>query len=199
MPTAYTEPIHAGESITVKEYIARCARAFGPLSYLRDEPLSNELPDTIPESTYYQEQYEKAKNRLAKLSALTPEEIHIEAEKEYDESIQSRIHFNEQIKEENQRYEDMGKLVSKWKPKDPVYNELRHFALDQLRISYTPPYANAVKIEREDDEAWYRTALRRAVQDMEYYANEAEEERKRYRTRMAWLANLKKELEDLDA
>ena len=38
MPTAYTEPIYAGENITVKEYIARCARAFGPLSYLRDEP-----------------------------------------------------------------------------------------------------------------------------------------------------------------
>lgn len=73
MPSGYTSDIYEGKDISGKDFILKCARAFGATIMMRDEPLDKEIPVFEP-STYYIEVLEKAKNELEKYKKMSTEE-----------------------------------------------------------------------------------------------------------------------------
>jgi hypothetical protein len=69
MPTGYTAAIKDG--ISFQQFAMACARAFGALVMMRDEPSSAPIPDFQP-SNFHVEHLELARAELARLQALTP-------------------------------------------------------------------------------------------------------------------------------
>lgn len=133
MPTGYTHIIDDDENVTLKDFISRCARAFGACIMLRDEPLSNELPDAFEPSPFYREQYEKSLNELEKFNSLDFQSVF----DLYRETQNADFHrklksYNESVKV-LARYDEMAELVRAWTPPSPDYNELKSFMLEQLQ------------------------------------------------------------------
>jgi hypothetical protein len=81
MPTGYTAPIADG--MTFEQYALGCARAFGALVTMRDEPSNAPIPDRFEPDTYYQKSLEASQLELDRVMSLTAAEIVSEAEKSY--------------------------------------------------------------------------------------------------------------------
>jgi hypothetical protein len=73
MPTGYTAKlVESGQ--TFEEFVLTCARAFGALIELRDEPLDAPIPETLEPHSYYAEAVVEAKKRLTNLLDMPEEE-----------------------------------------------------------------------------------------------------------------------------
>jgi hypothetical protein len=81
MPTGYTAPIADG--MTFEQYALGCARAFGALVTMRDEPSNAPIPERLEPDTYYQRSLEASQLELDRVMSLTASEIVVEAEKSY--------------------------------------------------------------------------------------------------------------------
>lgn len=64
MYTAYTNSVRTGEVKTLEKFALRCARAFGVLADLRDEPLDSPLPKKIKIDRHYYESLELAEAHI---------------------------------------------------------------------------------------------------------------------------------------
>ena len=69
MPTGYTAGVATGEIKDFKTYALQCARAFGACIMLRDEPMSDEIPEFKP-SDHYEKSLAKATADLAAFTAI---------------------------------------------------------------------------------------------------------------------------------
>jgi len=61
MPTAYTSFVADNENFTFPEFAMLCAREFGALISMRDEPLDTPVPERFEPDDFYRKQYEAAK------------------------------------------------------------------------------------------------------------------------------------------
>jgi hypothetical protein len=114
MPTGYTAPIADG--ITFEQFALGCARAFGALVTMRDEPANAPIPERFESSDYHQKALEKAHGQLSAIGAMTVAELSYAAKKQYETD---RDRFLKLIAEKNiQRasYDAMLAQVNAWMP-----------------------------------------------------------------------------------
>ncbi|MBO6267553.1 MAG: hypothetical protein J6N19_00245, partial [Clostridium sp.] len=76
MPTGYTCFIEDGKITTAKGFLLLCARAFGACIEMRDEPLSEPIPEKFNGDDTYRLWLEDAKTELSKLKAMSQDEVH---------------------------------------------------------------------------------------------------------------------------
>lgn len=81
MPTGYTASIADG--MTFEQYALGCARAFGALVTMRDEPSDAPIPESFEPDSYYQKSLEASQLELDRAMSMTADEIVVEAEKSY--------------------------------------------------------------------------------------------------------------------
>lgn len=199
MPTGYTVNVVDGKLTNTKDYLLRCARAFGFLAFMKDEPLDAPIPDEIPKSTFYQDRYEEAKEELKKLEAMTKDDIHNAAEQAWRKSIESDTRLYEKWSEENARCEAMKQKVLQWNPPEEL-NGVKEFAIQQLDISKEDLswYTNDLhKDARLPDDEWYELALSNCKKDAERYLELARKEQRRYDDNSRYLSMLRESLEDM--
>ena len=67
MPTGYTLELYDGKDITFEEFVLKCARAFGALINMRDEPRDAPIPERFEPSYYHLKELIKAKSGQKKL------------------------------------------------------------------------------------------------------------------------------------
>jgi hypothetical protein len=80
------------DGISFKTYALNCARAFGACVTLRDEPGGGEnIPDEFTPSDYNAKAAQKARDELAALLNLTPDQRERRAAKAWDEAETSRL------------------------------------------------------------------------------------------------------------
>ncbi|MEB9419887.1 hypothetical protein [Bacillus cereus group sp. BfR-BA-01318] len=91
MPSGYTYIIEDREKVSGSEFILRCARQFGALITMRDEPMDAEIP-TFTVSSGHLERIETAKQNLEAYKSMSLEE----AERLTEESYQNRIKSNQE-------------------------------------------------------------------------------------------------------
>lgn len=199
MPTGYTADVVNGKITEAKDYILRCARAFGFLAFMRDEPLDAPIPDEIPKNTFYQKGHEIAKEELKKLEAMTPDDIHNAAEEAWRKGIESDDSVYKKWSEENARYEAMKQKVLQWNPPEDLL-PLKDFAIQQLDISKEDlswhtddPHRDA----RLPDDEWYKLALANCKKDAERYLELARKAQRKYDLDAKFLKMLKESLEDM--
>ena len=202
MPTGYTAEIFNGNT-SAKDYILRCARAFGALGFMRDESWDAPIPEKVPEDTYPKECYEKARKRLEELKAMSEEDIHRENVHAYEEVKASWQRSWERNVAENARYDEVLEKVKAWDCSiNPDLQELKNFALEQLQVSKDDPswYQRHMNdIQPRSDEEWYREEMESCLRDISSYKIKIEKDEKWRAECNQWIADLKKSLEGLDA
>jgi len=125
MPTGYTLDLYDGKDITFEEFVLKCARAFGALIDMRDEPMDAPIPERFEPSDYHLKELEIAKKRLKEIKKWNEERAEQEAERAYQEALKRREEFIKKNKLIRKRYEDMLSKVQKWKLPTSDHEDLK--------------------------------------------------------------------------
>ena len=114
MPTGYTSDLYEGKDIAFPDFVMKCARSFGALIEMRDDPMDAAIPDKFEASSYHTEQLEKAKADVARIKAWDDTEADSQsqlaydrAQRKYEESLANKAAMRE-------RYEAMLAQVKAW-------------------------------------------------------------------------------------
>lgn len=196
MPTGYTAKLmEKGE--TFEEFVWTCARAFGALITMRDDPHDAPIPQKLEPSKYYLESLEKAKRDYAELINMNDSAKLGFGERKKAEDIAQSQDWTAKRTEENKRIEKMEALVKKWEPPSGDHVELKEFMLQQLdvsRHSLEYDYESIGKAKEKAPVDYYAEAVSRAERNIEYYTEEWEKEVERTNGRNRWLQQLRESL-----
>lgn len=134
MPTGYTADIKDG--ISFETFAMNCARAFGACVMLRDEPTGGEhIPEEFAPSDYHAKAVQKAREELAALMAMTPEQQERRAAQEWDAAETRRLMLLEERQKTRASYEAMLVKVRAWTPPTSDHVEMRNFMIEQIQQS----------------------------------------------------------------
>jgi NADH:ubiquinone oxidoreductase subunit len=195
MPTGYTAEIKDG--IEFEKFVLQCARAFGALITMRDDPTSAPIPDEFKPQEWNKEKLEKAVKRLSELRPMSLDDARAEAKKEYDKALEHHLGYLKEKADLKVKYEDMLAKVREWQPPTPDHQGLKDFMIEQITGSIdfdcSTDYMSTPMLQSA--EAWLSSAIERAVRDVQYHTREWAAEVGRCRSRTAWVRALKKSLE----
>jgi len=194
MPTGYTLDLYDGKDITFEEFVLKCARAFGALIDMRDEPMDAPIPDRFEPSDYHLKELEKAKRRLKEIRTWNEEKAEQEAERAYREALKEREEFIKKNKLIRKRYEDMLSKVQKWKPPTIEHASLKQFMIQQLLESIEFDCFVPEMPQRLSGEEYREQQIKKALSDIEYHEREYAEEVNRVYERNKWLLSLRESL-----
>lgn len=198
MPTSYTADVQSGQITEFKDFALGCARAFGALITMRDDPADAAVPDEFVPDQYYADRLREATAELAALNELTSDEIAAKAEQSNAERLAWHREYIAGKQEERARYEAMLEKVRQWVPPSSDHEELKKFMIQQLDTSidfdcstrYAP---NEPKPQTPTE--WLnqsRDDLTRRIQSAE---KSSDEEIERCAKRTAWVRLLKASLQ----
>ena len=194
MPTGYTLDLYDGKDITFEEFALRCARAFGALISMRDEPIDAPIPERFEPSDYHLKELEKAKKRLKEIKKWDEEKTEQEAERAYREALKEREEFIKKNKLIRKRYEDMLSKVQKWKPPTIEHVNLKQFMIQQLVESIEYDCFIPEMPQRLSGEEYKEQQIKKALSDIDYHEREYAEEVNRVYERNRWLLSLRESL-----
>lgn len=142
MPTGYTAKICEGPQ-TFRDFTMQCARAFGALLSMRDEPFDAPIPDKFEPAAYYAESVEKAQAEVARLSAMSVAEARAYGQAQLDAEIKRAQDYIEENKQGRERLLAMKAEVEAWSCPGADHENLKAFMLrqldDTLGFDFSPP------------------------------------------------------------
>ena len=194
MPTGYTLDLYDGKDITFEEFVLKCARAFGVLIDMRDEPIDAPIPERFEPSDYHLKELERAKKRLKEIKKWDEEKAEQEAERAYREALKEREEFIKKNKLIRKRYEDMLSKVQKWKPPTIEHESLKQFMIQQLVESIEYDCFIPEMPQRLSGEEYKEQQIKKALSDIDYHEREYAEEVNRVYERNKWLLSLRESL-----
>jgi len=194
MPTGYTLDLHDGKDITFEEFALKCARAFGALIDMRDEPIDTPTPEKLEPSDYHLKELEKAAKRFEEIKDWDDEKAQEEAERLYQEALKKREESIKKIEQIRKRYEDMLLKVRQWKPPTPDHEGLKKFMIQQLEESIEFDCFIPEMPQRLSGEELRKQQIEKILSDIEYHGKEYVEEVNRVYERNKWLLLLRKSL-----
>lgn len=193
MPTGYTADIKDG--INFKTYAMNCARAFGACVTLRDEPGGGEnIPDEFTPSDYHAKAAQNARQELAALLNLTPDQRERRASKAWDAAETSRLMYLEDKRKQREAYEAMLAKVNAWKPPTPEHTGLHEFMRTQIEQSIDFDCGGdygKTPTPRLTGEQWAAQEEARLNRDIAYHEKEHAAEVARAASRTAWMRALR--------
>ena len=198
MPTGYTAKL-MDEGQTFQEFTLGCARAFGALISMRDDPSDAQIPDEFAPSGFHEQRLAEAHEELARLRAMSlKEEIAFFGRTEKDKDLTSTENLLRGYLEQNNRIDEMAERVRAWYPPTSEHQGLKDFMLQQLEISY-----NSTKYLRDQLREvtaklpmdYYISAVAQAERNIRYHAKEHAKEVQRANERTAWVRQLKESLQ----
>ncbi|WP_025909304.1 hypothetical protein [Priestia flexa] len=197
MPTGYTNDIHAGKEVSAKDYIMKCARAFGATVTMRDEPLSKEIPEFQP-STYHFEQIEKAKKRLSEAKRMTLEEAEKMAEESYQSRLEERAKIIADKTEMKNRYVKVLSEVNEWMPPTQEHVKLKEFAVKQLEDSIEfdcdLSFYECIPVKKNNPVDYLNAMIERAEENAKYHETAWNKEVEGVKQRNKWVKELRESL-----
>ena len=194
MPTGYTLDLYNGKDVTFEEFVLKCARAFGALIDMRDEPMDAPIPERLEPSDHHLKELEKAKRRLKEIRKWNEEKAEQEAERAYHEALKKREEFVKKNKLIRKRYEDMLSKVQKWKPPTIEHESLKQFMIQQLVESIEYDCFIPEMPQRLSGEEYKEQQIKKALSDIDYHEREYAEEVNRVYERNKWLLSLRESL-----
>jgi hypothetical protein len=197
MPTGYTAAIKDG--ISFPDFTLKCARAFGALVMMRDEPEGADIPDEFQPSDYHINELIVLGQRKKELTemALIDGAAAKAAEEEYQESITHWEKREAEKLELRNKYNEMLAQVVKWKAPTSEHEGLKEFMIKQLRDSIDWDCSESEKPEKVSTEKWYIGECARVQSMVSYHTKENEAEINRAAERSKWVRELKESLNEL--
>lgn len=194
MPTGYTAEIADG--ISFEKFVLRCARAFGALIDMRDDPMDAEIPDEFKPSDYHQKKLETARVELAEAKSITLEDAAVKAEQNYRKELEQHEKYLADKKELKTKYTAMLQLVKEWQPPTPDHAELKNFMVQQITESINfdcnTSYNKPPKLHIAHE--WLDQKINECLESVAYHSTELEKEIERCNCRTAWVKALKQSL-----
>jgi hypothetical protein len=195
MPTGYTAPIYEGKDIAFPEFAMGCARAFGALIEMRDDPPGTPIPEEFTPSSYYRENLQKARLRLAEIEAWDDERWAAEAARSHEEAVRDITESNARREALRRRYEAMLAQALAWQPPTPDHGELASFTVSQLRESIERDCFVTEMPEPLSAAEYKAREIASAHHYIGYYEREQAGEEERARGRTEWVRALRASLE----
>jgi hypothetical protein len=196
MPTGYTACIEDNPDITFEEFALRCARVFGALVTMRDEPLGATIPDEFQPSDYHLNAYESSKEEYDRWSTATEDEVKAHVEALYRERVRSVTAANLKTAANVVTCQNLLRSVTVWKPPSSEHADLKTFMIKQLNdyLRRDVYYRSEPKPEKPD--AWLLHELDTLKSDVEYHDNAYKEECARVDSHNKWVRQLRESLKN---
>lgn len=193
MPTGYTSAILEGA--TFEEYALQCARNFGALVMMRDEPIDKAIPDKFEPSSYAKQQLEKAKKEFARLNDLTKIEWQKELDASYKSICETYGRYNKENAEKRAKYEAMLQKAKAYKAPTPEHENYGNFLVSQIEdsIKFDCSHIYEIPVKLTLDE-FVSDKLAQVQKDIAYFNKSNAEELERTDKRNQWIADLRKSL-----
>lgn len=194
MPTGYTHDVAEGKVITIKDFAMSCARAFGALISMRDEPMDAEIPEAFEVPTYYAEQVTKHEAKLHKLRSMSPAEAQAACQASHRAELRAWASRCDDRAMKLVRYQSMLQQVEAWAVPTLEHIELRDFMAEQIATSVKydcEPWSGEQMpvLQRWPD--WLRQQIAKAEWDVAYYRENRAKEVARMKSRNEWLSALR--------
>lgn len=197
MPTGYTAELT--DTMPFSEFAIRCARAFGALALMRDDPMDAPIPVFEP-SDYHRQALEDAKFALAVANELTEAEAVRAIATHNEEAARHRKRLRNEATATSGKYRRMINFVEAWKPPTPDHEGLKTFMREQLTES--------LKFDCHDEEfilrcypdfigsaaEWIAAQKTQAAKDMLYHQEHWRQEQERTNGRNEWVRQLRESL-----
>ena len=194
MPTGYTDCVSNGEVTDFKTYALRCARAFGACIMLRDEPVTDEIPEFEP-SDHNKKCLEEAEKQLAEFNAMTAADKLAMFERESVVRIKSAKEGIERKQQQLDRYNAMLAKAKAFKAPTKDHAEYAKFLVQQLeesiRFDCGGDFYEKMLEEQQGFDDWCDSKLQSLVHDIQYHRKAMKEEIQRTETRNKWVKDLK--------
>jgi hypothetical protein len=195
MPTGYTHKVCDGTLTGFPEFAMTCARAFGALIVMREDPADRPIPDEIaPETSYYDKRVAEILKRMGDVQAMTNAEADEAAAAEHAEALVSRAKYLADKDAEAARLNAMLMKVRKWQPPTPDHVEMKNFMIDQLTISMPGNYAPHMPVVL-DGPTWRGTTIGDLAASIVRDRKEIAKEIERAAGRTKWVKALRSSLD----
>lgn len=201
MPTGYTADVQSGKTTEFRDFALQCARAFGALVLMRDDPNDAPIPEAFPPSTFAAERLVKARAELDRLQSMTPAEAERAATDAHHTALTQWRERAERRRVERERYGAMLAKVRAWEPPTVDHLELKKFMLDQLvqSIDFDCSAEYDEQPTKQSGAEWHAATVKAAEQDIAYSAKSDAEERTRTDGRNRWIQQLRDSFSTLAA
>lgn len=193
MPTGYTAAIADG--ITFEQYALNCARAFGALVMMRDEPSDAPIPDAFAPSDYNARELVQDRAKLSSMKALSGDalaQVHAEAVKADAEYNANRLREANELRA---KYEAMLAQAKAYKPPTPDHVQYAAFLVSQIEQSIE---FDCTPYEREpitsDPHLWRAQEIEKIEKSIAYHERAHREELERTARRNQWIRDLRASL-----
>ena len=196
MPTGYTAGIEKG--ITFVEYAMGCARAFGALIMMRDDPADAPIPDEFHPSDYSVKALNAAQEKLARLKAMSDAEACAAADVDYSAALAAQEASIAKANALRAKYEAMLRHVRAWTPPSADHVEMKSFMekqiVDSIEWDCSTKYylENAPKLLTGRE--WRDREIQECMRQIDYHTREDAKERERASGRSLWVKQLKQSL-----
>ena len=204
MPTGYTAGVMDGTITEFKDYALQCARAFGALITLRDDPLSSDLP-VLEVGGYYATSLREAEKEVKRLSSMTLRQIETEFLKGKNRDIKYHTKRIKDQEKTRQRYEKILEEAKKFVAPTDEHTSYRDFLISQLEESlnwdcgstyHQEQLAKAKK--KRSAKAWHKEQLAEAKYQLKYAKKSLKEEIERVKSRNDWINQLRRAVEAVE-
>lgn len=198
MPTGYTASVVDGKITDFNQFALQCARAFGALIDMRDDPWDAPIPEELKPSDYNLKKLVELRERSAELQSMTAEQVRTACEKDYTEACASRAQSKARDQLENDRLDQIEKQVLAWQPPSANHAEMKTFMLYQIRISYHDIdfHETYGLVKKRTPTDWLNEQLEKVQKDIGYHAAEYEKEIERTNSKNLWIKQLRESLNE---
>lgn len=194
MPTGYTYPVCDGDITEFPAFAMSCARAFGALITMRDDPMDAPIPEEIkPDTKYHDDRIAADMKRMGEVQAMTLAEADTAALEVHRQALASRNKYLADKEVEAGRINAMLAKVRAWRPPTPEHVEMKKFMIDQLTMSLPGDYAPAIPALL-DGATWRKQEIDRLADSVVYHQKERDKEIERARGRTEWVKQLRDSL-----
>ena len=201
--TGYTAAILDGKVTTATDFLKSCLHNFGVMVRYRDEPVSPEIPDSIPMDDYTERALDRSRKEHARRKNMNDAEWQTEYEQDRERIKNSRERTEREEREFAEKLTKIRCEIENWNC-DEQYGNLKRFALEQLDISMPEiEYSKKYYQKRLDAldamtlEEYKADRIRDVEESIEYYEKTLKEEVESNRKSNEFLSGFKTNLEKL--
>ena len=196
MPTGYTAGVRDGTITDFAEYAMNCARAFGALIEMRDDPSDAEIPKKLEPSTYSNERLKEAEEEFRRIGRMSNADAEEEAEKAYNEKLAHRARMESEQRKIRERYDAMLSKARAFRSPSSDHDGYAKFLVSQLTdsIEWDCHDSSDAMPVKETGLEWRIRRNAEVDHDVGYHRKEYSEEVERTNGRNEWLAKLRAEL-----
>jgi hypothetical protein len=194
MPTGYTAGIADGKITTLEQYAMACARAFGALVKMRDDPFDAPIPEEMKVDNYYvtsAKEKNEAYEAFIALDQLGLESLH---QKEIADAWEYFNKSKAEKKVQADRYAVMLVLAKNWKPPSDDFRTFKEFMVSQIEQSLHFDIYDSKPPENISFKDWLAAKREKMAYEVSYAFKALEEETGRVNKANKWIRALRESL-----